>query len=137
LALAIQFTLSFGHAHRHDIGSFGASLQIVHVDLASAVALPRAPAVPSIPRGLAFDYCEIFAVSSLAVQVALPHRLFQARAPPQAWPRALVAAATPNRLAAQLFAQRSTAIPVEIAVAETAPLRAAILDLDAADDAIW
>lgn len=112
LALAIQFTLSFGHAHRRDIGSFGASLQIAHVDLAPAVALPRAPAVPSIPRGLAFDYCEICAVSSLAgsaipaappellmavvaqrirfflpiaaVQVASPHRLFQARAPPQA-----------------------------------------------------
>jgi hypothetical protein len=112
LALAIQFSLSFGHAHRREIAPFGAFVQFMHLDHAPLVAMLHAPAVPIIPGGMAFDFCEICAVASLAgsaipaappelfVAVVVhqirfwlqadaayavsPHRLFQARAPPRA-----------------------------------------------------
>src|ERR1700730_13311060 len=112
-ALAIQFIVLFGHAHRTDIAwpSGSSPLSALGTEVPSA-AVPNAPSSPSKPAGLAFDYCAICAVMNLAgsvvpaaapglpVQVAisrvrfwttldvslaaLPHLLFQARAPPLA-----------------------------------------------------
>jgi hypothetical protein len=112
-ALAIQFIVLFGHAHRTDLAwpSGTSPLSALSTEAPSA-AVPDAPSSPSKPVGLAFDYCAICAVMNLAgsvvpaaapglpVQVVigrvrfwttldvslaeLPHLLFQARAPPLA-----------------------------------------------------
>jgi hypothetical protein len=111
-ALAIQFVVLFGHAH--PVGTAGhadvASLSALGLEAPASAAVPQAPADPSKPGGLAFDYCAICAVINLAgammpttaptslpptavgpvrfwvsvdnIAAALPHRLFQARAPP-------------------------------------------------------
>ena len=110
-ALAIQFIVLFGHAHRTEIAwpSGSSPLSALSAEVPSA-ALPSAPSSPSKPAGLAFDYCAICAVMNLAASVVpaaapglpvqvvigpvrywtaldvslaeLPHLLFQARAPP-------------------------------------------------------
>jgi hypothetical protein len=111
LALAIQFTLSFGHAHRVEISwPFGGSLQFTLADHARSEAIPDAPAWPVNPAAPAFDFCAICAVTHLAgntvpaaapelpvpivihpigiwprtdtASVAWSYRLFRARAPP-------------------------------------------------------
>jgi hypothetical protein len=105
-ALAIQFTLSFGHAH--SLASPLGELQRAAVsDAGHSTAMPGAPANPA---SLAFDYCAICAVVNLTgsavpaaapgfavpfashtirfwshfgdATAAPPHRLFRARAPP-------------------------------------------------------
>jgi len=110
-ALAIQFTLSFGHAHRLQIAEpFGALASSALAAHAVSTAKPDAPAVPRDPAGVAFDFCAICAVANLAasalpgaapslplmavayrtrfwpdadvVSAASPHRSFRARAPP-------------------------------------------------------
>jgi hypothetical protein len=110
-ALAIQFTLSFGHAHRLEISwPFGALPLSALSGHGPSAAMPDAPAIPIEPAGPAFDYCAICAVANLAgnavpaavpslpvpVEIhpaqswsaadaalaASPHRFFRARAPP-------------------------------------------------------
>jgi hypothetical protein len=111
LALALQFALSFGHAHAL-ASPFGASPLFGLSDHAHPADAPDAPAAPVKPAGLAFDYCAICAVANLAANAvpasapglaipaafhpiriwpdaaaataASPHRLFRARAPPLA-----------------------------------------------------
>jgi hypothetical protein len=107
-ALALQFALSFGHAHRDQIAEpFAASPH-----LAPATIILSPPAVPMVPAGVALGYCEICAAVSLvssgvpadppqmrvpagirqvrfwlqidASFASSPHRPFQARAPPSA-----------------------------------------------------
>jgi hypothetical protein len=112
-ALALQFALSFGHAHRDPIAEpFAAAPQLVIFDHATSTTISTSPTVPIIPAGLALDYCEICAAIGLVgngvpanppqmrvpagirqlrfwlqVDAAFansPHRPFQARAPPSA-----------------------------------------------------
>jgi hypothetical protein len=112
-ALALQFALSFGHAHHNQIAEpFAASRQFAVLDQAPSTIVSGSPIVPITPVGLALDYCEICAAASLAgkgvpatppqmcvpvcvrqirfwlqVDAAFavsPHRPFQARAPPHA-----------------------------------------------------
>jgi len=112
-ALAIQLVLSFGHVHRAEfLGSSDSSqLAALRTSVASETA-SHVSSTPAKPIGLAFDYCAICAVIVLAnsvrpetapplptpavvprervekdaeiVPAALPHLLFQARAPPLA-----------------------------------------------------
>src|ERR1700674_2778559 len=109
VALAIQFIVLFGHAHRAEIAwpSASSPLSVLSADVPSA-ALPDTPSAPLKPVGFAFDYCAICAVMNLAASVVpaaapglpvpvvinrvqfwtildvslaeLPHILFQARA---------------------------------------------------------
>jgi Protein of unknown function (DUF2946) len=107
-ALALQFTLAFGHVHR---GETAAALSALSGH-GPAATMPDDPAAPPAPVGLAFDYCAICAVVNLTGNAvptatpglpvpvvirsqrfwpdahtaasAFPHRLFQARAPPVA-----------------------------------------------------
>jgi hypothetical protein len=60
LALAIQFTLSFGHVHRDAFASFAQSR--TH----GAVAMASAPTAPSSPTGTSVDYCAICVVMNMA-----------------------------------------------------------------------
>jgi len=112
-ALAVQFTISFGHVHAPENAASASGLPPSAVsDQGRAAALPDAPAVPAKPPGLAFDYCAICAVTNLAssavpavaptlpvaavfhpvrfwpdadaTATAAPYRLFKARDPPQA-----------------------------------------------------
>ena len=107
-ALALQFALSFGHAHHDQFADpFAASPR-----LASSTSILSPPTVPIIPAGVALGYCEICATISLvssgvpatppqmrvpagirqvrfllqidASFASSPHRPFQARAPPSA-----------------------------------------------------
>jgi len=112
-ALALQFALSFGHAHLIQIAEpLAASPQFTDLDHAPSATVSGSPAVPMTPAGLALNYCEICAAASLAgngvpaappqmcvpvctgqirfwlqvdaVIAVLAHRSFQARAPPHA-----------------------------------------------------
>jgi hypothetical protein len=112
-ALAIQFTVSFGHVHApENIASAGGLAPVALAGHGPLAAVPEAPAAPIKPAGLAFDYCAICAVMNLAGSAlpaaapALPvqtvfhpapfwpeadaaataaaHRLFKARGPPLA-----------------------------------------------------
>ena len=113
LALAIQFVLSFGHVHHAEFPwiSASANRSAVTAGAASATGLEASSASAS-PIGLAPDYCAICAVMVLAssirpaaaptlpmpavvprerfeknaeiIPAAVPHLLFQARAPPLA-----------------------------------------------------
>jgi hypothetical protein len=111
-ALALQFALSFGHAHHAQIAEpFAASPQLI-LELAPSTIIASSPTVPTAPLGLVLDFCEICAAVKLAgngvpanppqlrapsgtrqigfwlhVDAALagsPHRPFHARAPPSA-----------------------------------------------------
>jgi hypothetical protein len=110
-ALAIQFTVSFGHAHSL-ASPLGDVPRAAFSDAGHSTAMPDVPVAPSNPASLAFDYCAICAVADLtasavpaaapglAVPFAIhpirfwpqvgdataapPHRLFRARAPPLA-----------------------------------------------------
>jgi len=110
-ALAIQFTLSFGHAHGL-ASPLGDLPRAAVSDSGHSTAMPDVPAVPAQPAGVAFDYCAICAVANLTASampaaapgLALPfavlpirfwpdagaavavsrHRLFRSRAPPLA-----------------------------------------------------
>jgi hypothetical protein len=112
-ALAIQFTVSFGHVHApENVASAGGLAPAALSDHGRPAALPDAPAAPSKPAGLGFDYCAICAVMNLAAsalpaaapalpvqtafhpapfwpqadtaQTAAAHRPFEARGPPLA-----------------------------------------------------
>jgi hypothetical protein len=108
-AFALQFALSFGHAHHNQIAN-AASPQFTILDHAPSTTISASPAMPITPVGLTWAYCEICAATNLAgngvpatspqVYVPLdirhiqfwlrvsaafavsPHRTFQARAPP-------------------------------------------------------
>jgi hypothetical protein len=111
LALVLQFALAFGHAHHDQIAEpFAASPHLTIQDHAASIIVSSSPAVPTIPTGLALDYCEICAAVNLvsngvpanSPQMRVPlgirqirfwlqvdaafagssHRPFQARAPP-------------------------------------------------------
>jgi hypothetical protein len=113
LALALQFVLSFGHAHHDQIDvPLPASPQFSVLDHAPSTTISGSPTVPALPAGLALDYCEICAAANLArngvpatppqmcapfckrqirfwlqvdaASAVSPHRPFQARAPPYA-----------------------------------------------------
>ena len=105
-ALAIQFAVSFGHAHSAELGSSVGPLSL------TAPSGHGPPEVPAKLPGTASDLCAICAVTNLAANalpaaapglpvpisvnpiafrpvfeasaVASPHRLFRARAPPLA-----------------------------------------------------
>jgi len=112
-ALALQFALSFGHAHHDQIAEpFAASPHLTILDHAPSTTISNSPTVPIVPVGLALDYCEICAAVNLVSngvpanppQMRAPagireirfwlqvdaafagsrHRPFQARAPPHA-----------------------------------------------------
>jgi hypothetical protein len=112
-ALAVQFTISFGHVHAPENIAAAGDLPLSALsDQGHAAAVPDAPAVPAKPAGLPFDYCAICAVTNLAgnampavaptlpvaavfhpvrfwpdvdaAATAAPYRLFKARDPPQA-----------------------------------------------------
>ena len=112
-ALALQFALSFGHAHYDQIAEpFAASPQFTVLEHAPSATVSGSPTVPITPAGLALDCCDICAAASLArngvpatppqmcvpvcvrqiryslqvdaVFAVYPHRPFQARAPPHA-----------------------------------------------------
>jgi hypothetical protein len=110
-ALAVQFTVSFGHVHVSDLARGSGSLAVFAADQSSPPAPSDLPVPPGKPAG-ALDYCAICAVINLAgsvvpasapvlpvavafhpvqfwsdgdaVLAASPHRLFKARAPPVA-----------------------------------------------------
>ena len=112
MALALQFALSFGHAHRDQIAEpFAAAPHLIILDHATATIVSAPSIVPIVPAGLALDYCEICVAISLvgngvpanppqmrvpairqlrfwrqvdAAFASSPHRPFQARAPPSA-----------------------------------------------------
>ena len=109
-ALAIQFALSFGHVHRAEFPWGSASANRSAIGTGAALPGSDAFSTPAKPIGLASDYCAICAVMVLAssarptaapvlpmpavvprerfeknaeiIPAALPHLLFQARAPP-------------------------------------------------------
>jgi hypothetical protein len=110
-ALVLQLALSFGHAHHDQIAEpFAASPHLTILDHAASTIVSSSPALPTIPAGLALDYCEICAAVNLvsngvpanspqmrapaglrqirfwlqvdAAFAGSPHRPFQARAPP-------------------------------------------------------
>jgi hypothetical protein len=111
-ALTVQLVVAFGHGHRADSAWPSSFLQLTALTTDVPAAAPNAPAVPSKPIGVAFDYCAICAVMNLAasaVPAAAPglpvpivlgqtrfwtipeislaeisHLLFRARAPPLA-----------------------------------------------------
>jgi hypothetical protein len=112
-ALAVQFTISFGHVHAPaNTMSAGALPLSALADAGRPAALPHAPVIPAKPEGLGFDYCAICAVTNLAgsavpavaptlpvaavfhpvrfwpdadaAATAAPYRLFKARDPPLA-----------------------------------------------------
>ena len=109
-ALALQFALSFGHAHHDQIAEpFTVSPQLTILHPAPSTIIASSPTVPIAPAGPALAYCEICAAVRLAVpanppQMRVPagirhirfwlqvdvafasslHRPFQARAPPWA-----------------------------------------------------
>jgi len=112
-ALALQFALSFGHAHHDQIAQlFAASPHPTVLDRAPSTIISSSPAAPIAPAELALDYCAICAAVSLvrngvpanppqmrtpagvhqirfclpvdAAFASSPHRPFQARAPPYA-----------------------------------------------------
>ena len=112
-ALALQFALSFGHAHHSQIAEpFAASPQFTVLDHAPETAISNSPKLPITPAGRILDYCEICVTASLTgngvpatpPQVCVPavmrqirfwlevdaifaissYRPFQARAPPHA-----------------------------------------------------
>jgi hypothetical protein len=62
LALAIQFTVSFGHVHRDAFAGFGRPTH-------GAVAMASAPTAPSSPAGTSVDYCAICVVMNMAGSV--------------------------------------------------------------------
>jgi hypothetical protein len=107
-ALALQFALSFGHAHHDQIADpFAASPH-----LTPSTVILSLPTVPIVPAGVALGYCEVCTAISLvsngvpanppqmrvpagihqvrfwlqidAAFASSPHRPFQARAPPSA-----------------------------------------------------
>lgn len=112
VAIALQITLTFGHAHRSEAMRPGlpSAAAAVHVAAVEAVVERQAPAQPE--DGAAAEYCAICAVVELAATAVPPHvpasgppemtaaaafvvaadsapdtahdRLFQARGPPQA-----------------------------------------------------
>jgi hypothetical protein len=66
-ALALQFALSFGHAHQNQLAEpFAASPQFSILDHAPSTTISASPIVPITPAGLALAYCEICAVANLA-----------------------------------------------------------------------
>jgi hypothetical protein len=112
-ALALQFALSFGHAHRDQIAEpFAAAPHLIILEHATSTIVSAPSMVPIVPAGLALNYCEICAAISLvgngvpanppqmrapagirqlrfrlqvdAAFASPPHRPFQARAPPSA-----------------------------------------------------
>jgi len=113
VAIALQIILSFGHAHRSEgmgpgLPSAAPATTVLHLPVIEAAIERRGPAPPAA----AFEYCSVCAVVELAatavppqapawalpdmtreagfvvaadtVRVTPRHRLFQARAPPQA-----------------------------------------------------
>ena len=109
-ALVVQFASAFGHAlHLQHAKHAVASLKFAHVSNSHPAAVSTAPAMPISPAGSAFD-CEVCTAVSLAgsalpatapqpvlpifaarihffphidaATAMLPHRTFQARAPP-------------------------------------------------------
>jgi hypothetical protein len=112
-AFALQFALTFGHAHRDLIAEpLAAAPHLVNLDHTASTIVSASSAVPIVPAGLALDYCAICAAISLvgngvpaippqmrapagvrqlrfwlpvdAAFASSPHRPFQARAPPSA-----------------------------------------------------
>ena len=66
-ALAIQFTLSFGHMHGLASGSAGGAVALAELsELGTPAAVPDNPGIPQKAPLPGFDFCAICAVTNLA-----------------------------------------------------------------------